>query len=104
MTAGATQGGDAVIVCPQLPDLNATTLLGQIRTLRPETIRIALVDALHGNRPPPARLIGPGRAARGAGQPTPARCHRPHREAAVAAAPVPEPDPGAGARRRCRQR
>ncbi|AOX61800.1 MULTISPECIES: HDOD domain-containing protein [Stenotrophomonas] len=49
---------DAVIVCPQLPDLNATTLLGQIRTLRPETIRIALVDAEHGNRPPPARLIG----------------------------------------------
>jgi len=49
---------DAVIVCPQLPDLNATTLLGQIRTLRPETIRIALVDAEHGTRPPPARLIG----------------------------------------------
>jgi len=49
---------DTVIVCPQLPDLNATTLLGQIRTLRPETIRIALVDAEHGNRPPPARLIG----------------------------------------------
>ncbi len=48
MTAVATQGVDAVIVCPQLPDLNATTLLGQIRTLRPETIRIALVDALHG--------------------------------------------------------
>lgn len=58
MTAVATQGVDAVIVCPQLPDLNATTLLGQIRTLRPETIRIALVDAQHGNRPPPARLIG----------------------------------------------
>jgi len=58
MNAVATQGVDAVIVCPQLPDLNATTLLGQIRTLRPETIRIALVDAHHGNRPPPARLIG----------------------------------------------
>lgn len=49
---------DAVIACPTLPDLNATTLLGQIRTLRPETIRIALVDADQGNRPPPARLIG----------------------------------------------
>ncbi|MEG2802583.1 HDOD domain-containing protein [Stenotrophomonas sp.] len=49
---------DAVIACPALPDLNATTLLGQIRTLRPETIRIALVEAAQGNRPPPARLIG----------------------------------------------
>ena len=49
---------DAVIACPTLPDLTATTLLGQIRTLRPETIRIALVDADHNNRPPPARLIG----------------------------------------------
>ena len=49
---------DAVIACPTLPDLHATTLHGQIRTLRPETIRIALVDADQGNRPPPARLIG----------------------------------------------
>ncbi len=49
---------DAVIACPTLPDLTATTLLGQIRTLRPETIRIALVEAPQGNRPPPARLIG----------------------------------------------
>jgi HD-like signal output (HDOD) protein len=49
---------DAVIVCPVLPDLTATTLLGQIRTLRPETIRIALVEASVGTRPPPARLIG----------------------------------------------
>lgn len=49
---------DAVIACPVLADLTATTLLGQIRTLRPETIRIALVDAAQGNRPPPARLIG----------------------------------------------
>jgi len=49
---------DAVIACPALPDLTATTLLGQIRTLRPETIRIALVEAAQGNRPPPARLIG----------------------------------------------
>lgn len=49
---------DAVLASPHLPDLDATTLLGQIRTLRPETIRIALVDAQRGNRPPPARLIG----------------------------------------------
>jgi len=49
---------DAVIVSPGLPDLDATTLLGQVRTLRPETIRIALIEAQQGNRPPPARLIG----------------------------------------------
>ncbi len=54
----ASQAIDAVIVCPVLPDLSATTLLGQLRTLRPETIRIALVEAEQGNRPPPARLIG----------------------------------------------
>lgn len=49
---------DAVIVSPHLPDLDATTLLGQVRTLRPETIRIALIQAQQGTRPPPARLIG----------------------------------------------
>ncbi|KAF1014675.1 MAG: hypothetical protein GAK31_02162 [Stenotrophomonas maltophilia] len=58
MNAVSAHGVDAVIVCPHLPDLNATTLLGQIRTLRPETIRIALIDAQQGSRPPPARLIG----------------------------------------------
>lgn len=58
MSIVASTPVDAVIACPALPDLTATTLLGQIRTLRPETIRIALVEAAQGNRPPPARLIG----------------------------------------------
>ncbi len=49
---------DAVITAPHLPDLTAATLLGQIRTLRPETIRIALIDADSNTRPPPARIIG----------------------------------------------
>ncbi|WP_199435621.1 HDOD domain-containing protein [Xanthomonas oryzae] len=49
---------DAVIVAPILPDLTAATLLGQIRTLRPDTIRIALIDAQNGQRTPPARIIG----------------------------------------------
>ncbi|MDX3933468.1 MAG: HDOD domain-containing protein [Stenotrophomonas sp.] len=58
MAAVAASSLDAVIVSPYLPDMDATTLLGQIRTLRPETIRVALIDAQQGNRPPPARLIG----------------------------------------------
>ena len=49
---------DVVIVAPALPDLTAATLLGQIRTLRPETIRIALIAADDGQRSPPARIIG----------------------------------------------
>ena len=49
---------DVVIVAPVLPDLTAATLLGQIRTLRPETIRIALIAADDGQRSPPARIIG----------------------------------------------
>lgn len=49
---------DAVIAAPTLPDLTSATLLGQIRTLRPETIRIALVDANDGSRAPSARIIG----------------------------------------------
>ncbi len=49
---------DVVVVAPQLPDFDATTLLGQVRTLRPDTLRIALIDAEQGRRPPPARLIG----------------------------------------------
>lgn len=60
-TAMSTVAGspiDAVIVAPALPDLDPTTLLGQVRTLRPEAIRIALIDAQQGNRPPAARLIG----------------------------------------------
>ena len=49
---------DAVIVAPALPDLVPATLLGQIRTLRPETIRTALIDAGQSQRVPSARIIG----------------------------------------------
>ena len=49
---------DVVIVAPALPDLTPATLLGQIRTLRPETIRIALIDAAQSQRAPSVRIIG----------------------------------------------
>ena len=49
---------DAVIVAPALTDLSPATLLGQIRTLRPETIRIALIEAAQSQRAPAARIIG----------------------------------------------
>lgn len=49
---------DAIIVAPVLPDLAPATLLGQIRTLRPETIRIALIDGDNSQRAPSARIIG----------------------------------------------
>jgi len=49
---------DAIIVAPALPDLAPATLLGQIRTLRPETIRIALIDGDNSQRVPSARIIG----------------------------------------------
>lgn len=49
---------DAVIVAPTLPDLTPATLLGQIRTLRPETIRIALIAAGNSQQAPAARIIG----------------------------------------------
>ena len=48
---------DAVLVAPTLPDLTAVTLLGQVRTLRPEAIRIALMPADSGAAPT-ARIIG----------------------------------------------
>ncbi|WP_257644087.1 HDOD domain-containing protein [Luteimonas salinisoli] len=52
----AAAGGalDVVVVAPVLPDMPAATLLGQIRTLRPETSRIALIAP--GQTPPP-RII-----------------------------------------------
>jgi len=43
---------DVVVVAPTLPDMPAATLLGQIRTLRPETSRIAVI----GDQPP-ARVL-----------------------------------------------
>ncbi len=58
IAAAATVQLDAVIAAPALPDLTTATLLGQIRTLSPETIRIALIDAEQSNRAPPARIIG----------------------------------------------
>lgn len=58
IAAAAQAPLDAVIVAPVLPDLTPATLLGQIRTLRPETIRIALLDAQEGNRAPANRIIG----------------------------------------------
>jgi HD-like signal output (HDOD) protein/CheY-like chemotaxis protein len=58
IAAAALTPFDAVIAAPTLPDLTSPTLLGQIRTLRPETIRIALVDASGGPRAPSARIIG----------------------------------------------
>lgn len=48
---------DAVVVTPAPPGLPAATLLGQIRTLRPETIRIALIDASGNGRVQSARLM-----------------------------------------------
>jgi len=54
----ASSSIDAVIVAPALPDLTPATLLGQIRTLRPETIRIALIEAAQSQRAPSARIIG----------------------------------------------
>ncbi|WP_411834748.1 HDOD domain-containing protein [Pseudoxanthomonas mexicana] len=49
---------DVIIVGPSLPDLAPPVLLGQIRTLRPETIRIALLQATEMGSTPSIRLIG----------------------------------------------
>lgn len=46
---------DVVVVAPSLGDMPAATLLGQVRTLRPETSRIALVE---GGQAPSAKIIG----------------------------------------------
>lgn len=46
---------DVVLVAPTLSDLPPAMLLGQLRALRPETSRIAVVD---GGQTPPARIIG----------------------------------------------
>jgi HD-like signal output (HDOD) protein/CheY-like chemotaxis protein len=56
MFAVSNDAVDVVIVGPTLPDLPPPTLLGQIRTLRPETIRIALLEPAEGGAPP-IRLI-----------------------------------------------
>ncbi len=49
---------DVIITAPQLPDMPPATLLGQVRTLRPETIRIALIESAEGGGAPPIKLIG----------------------------------------------
>jgi len=54
--ATATAGSlDVVLVAPRLPDAPPAMLLGQLRTLRPETSRIAVIE---GEQAPPARIIG----------------------------------------------
>lgn len=58
IVAVASATVDAVIAAPTLPDLSPVTLLGQIRTLRPETIRIVLIDGANNQRAPSARIIG----------------------------------------------
>jgi HD-like signal output (HDOD) protein len=57
MLAVADAAIDVVMVGPALPDMPASTLLGQLRTLRPETIRIALLDTTDGTSAPPIKLI-----------------------------------------------
>jgi HD-like signal output (HDOD) protein len=58
MAAVAQSPFDAVVVAPALPDLPAATLLTQIRTLRPDIIRIALIGGGDGSRAAPASIIG----------------------------------------------
>nr|WP_246429125.1 HDOD domain-containing protein [Pseudoxanthomonas broegbernensis] len=55
MNRTAAAALDVILVAPELGDLPPATLLGQVRALRPETSRIAVID---GNRAPPARIIG----------------------------------------------
>ena len=57
MLTVAESAVDVVIVGPALPDMSPSTLLGQLRTLRPETIRIALLDTADGTAAPPIKLI-----------------------------------------------
>ena len=58
IAAAALAPFDAVVAAPVLADLTSATLLGQIRTLRPETIRIALLDAHGNNRALASRIMG----------------------------------------------
>jgi len=46
---------DVILVAPELPDMPPATLLGQVRTLRAEASRVAVID---GAQNPPARIIG----------------------------------------------
>jgi HD-like signal output (HDOD) protein/CheY-like chemotaxis protein len=51
----ASQPVDVILVAPALPDLPPATLLGQVRTLRPEASRVAVIE---GSQNPPTRIIG----------------------------------------------
>lgn len=55
MARAAAAPLDVILVAPGLPDLPPATLLGQVRALRPETSRIAVID---GSHTPPTRIIG----------------------------------------------
>ena len=48
----ASEAVDVVMVAPLLPDMAPAAMLGQMRVLRPETIRVALLDASGGNPAP----------------------------------------------------
>ncbi len=54
----SSQPVDVILVAPALPDITPSALLGQARTLRPETIRIALIDPSPSHSAPPPRIIG----------------------------------------------
>jgi len=58
MFAVSNEPVDVIIAGPSLPDLTPPMLLGQIRTLRPETIRIALLPSAEVGSAPSIRLIG----------------------------------------------
>ena len=52
------QAVDAMIIAPHVVGAPPTMLLAQARTLRPSSIRIALIGEQHASRPPSARLVG----------------------------------------------
>jgi HD-like signal output (HDOD) protein/CheY-like chemotaxis protein len=54
----SSQAVDVILVAPALPDITPSALLGQARTLRPETIRIALIAPSSSHSSPPPRIIG----------------------------------------------
>jgi HD-like signal output (HDOD) protein len=57
ITEIAASAFDAVIAAPDLHDMSCAAVLGQIRTLRPETIRIALLDSYSNQDVPSSHLL-----------------------------------------------
>jgi HD-like signal output (HDOD) protein len=53
----ASEEIDVAMVAPSLPDMAPAVLLGQMRVLRPETIRVALLDSSGSNLAPPPKLV-----------------------------------------------